>query len=134
MQAVFADSFYLFALGNRNDPSHVKAVAFCRDYTGRLVTSAFVLLEFADGCATLPQHRAIVRQAIDELRNNPNVVIHPCSDQLYQAGWSLYVQRPDKEWSLTDCTSFAVMQSEGITDALTGDHHFEQAGFLALLR
>ena len=40
----------------------------------------------------------------------------------------------DKEWSLTDCTSFVVMQEEGLTDALTTDHHFEQAGFTVLLR
>ena len=109
-------------------------MAFSRDYTGRLVTSAFVLLEFADGCDTLPHRRAIVRQAIDELRNNSNVVIHPCTDELFQEGWSLYEQRPDKEWSLTDCISFVVMQSQRITEALTGDRHFEQAGFSALLR
>ncbi len=42
--------------------------------------------------------------------------------------------RPDKDWSLTDCISFVVMEEHGITDALTGDHHFEQAGFRALLK
>jgi predicted nucleic acid-binding protein len=134
MQAVFADSFYFFALVNSNDPAHIKAVAVSRDYTGRLVTSAFVLVEFADGCATLPHRRAIVAQAVDELCNNSNVVVHPCTDQLFQAGWRLYQQRPDKEWSLTDCISFVVMQREGITEALTGDRHFEQAGFSVLLR
>jgi hypothetical protein len=47
---------------------------------------------------------------------------------------SLYLQRRDKDWSLTDCISFAAMQEEGLTEALTGDHHFEQAGFTVLLR
>ena len=46
---------------------------------------------------------------------------------------SLYSRRPDKEWSLTDCISFVVMSDEGLTEALTGDHHFEQAGFTPLL-
>jgi predicted nucleic acid-binding protein len=46
----------------------------------------------------------------------------------------LYRSRHDKEWSLTDCVSFVVMQDEGISDALTGDKHFEQAGFNALLK
>jgi predicted nucleic acid-binding protein len=50
------------------------------------------------------------------------------------AGVDLYRRRPDKAWSLTDCISFVVMQREGITEALTGDQHFEQAGFVALLK
>ena len=49
-------------------------------------------------------------------------------------GVDFFEQRSDKEWSLTDCLSFLVMRDEGITQALTGDHHFEQAGFTALLK
>jgi predicted nucleic acid-binding protein len=47
---------------------------------------------------------------------------------------ALYDQRPDKSWSLTDCISFQIMEDRGISAALTGDHHFEQAGFVALLQ
>lgn len=65
---------------------------------------------------------------------NPNARIEPCSDQLLQEGIDLYDQRPDKDWSLTDCISFVVMRKQSITEALTGDHHFEQAGFVALLK
>jgi len=68
------------------------------------------------------------------VRSNPDIVILPCTDQLLNEGISLYAQRSDKEWTLTDCISFVVLQREGITEALTGDHHFEQAGFLALLK
>jgi hypothetical protein len=46
----------------------------------------------------------------------------------------LYAERPDKGWSLTDCIFFVVMRQQGIIQALTGDHHFEQAGFSALLK
>lgn len=49
---------------------------------------------------------------------------------VFDRRFDLYSQRPDKGWSLTDCISFVVMIDRG----LTGDHHFEQAGFLALLR
>ena len=51
----------------------------------------------------------------------------------FERGLQLYEQRPDKDWPLTDCISFAVMKEEKLTDALTGDHHFTQAGFKALL-
>ena len=53
---------------------------------------------------------------------------------IYQDGYDLFAARPDKDWSLTDCISFVVMKDRGITEALTGAHHFEQAGFVALLR
>jgi uncharacterized protein len=56
------------------------------------------------------------------------------SSELLKRGLALYDGRPDKEWQLSDCISFVVMEDEGITDALTGDRHFEQAGFQALLK
>ncbi len=67
-------------------------------------------------------------------RNDPEVTIAPPSEELFAAGVDLYSRRPDKEWSLTDCISFIVMQEEGISDALTGDRHFEQAGYRTLLK
>jgi hypothetical protein len=55
------------------------------------------------------------------------------SDDTWDKGVELYDSRVDKRWSLTDCISFVVMKDEGISDALTGDHRFVQAGFNALL-
>jgi predicted nucleic acid-binding protein len=54
--------------------------------------------------------------------------------QLREQAMQLHRQRLDKHWSLTDCVSFVVMQERGIHQALAHDHHFEQAGFEALLR
>lgn len=65
---------------------------------------------------------------------DPAVRIVPAGRSLMSRGWELYSQRLDKEWSLTDCISFVIMEDRGIKDALTGDHHFEQAGFRALLK
>ncbi|MCY2987324.1 MAG: PIN domain-containing protein [Planctomycetota bacterium] len=134
MTTVFADTFYFFALGNRHDSAHHKVVTFSRNYTGQLLTTGFVLTELADGCAGSAHRRAVAVQAVRELRNNSAVIIVPCSQELFYEGLDLFEQRPDKEWSLTDCISFVVMQRQGISEALTGDKHFEQAGFVALLR
>jgi uncharacterized protein len=60
--------------------------------------------------------------------------IIPASQELFDRGVELFRQRADKDRALTDCISFGVMQEEGITDGLTGDRHFEQAGFRALLK
>jgi predicted nucleic acid-binding protein len=51
----------------------------------------------------------------------------------FDRGLERFARRPDKEWSFTDCISFVVMEDKGLTDALTADHHFEQAGFTILL-
>ena len=56
------------------------------------------------------------------------------NDELFEQGVGLYDERHDKQWSLTDCISFVVMKQRNLQDALTGDHHYEQAGFTALLK
>lgn len=76
----------------------------------------------------------MVVEFIENLRDDPAVRIVPSGRRLAERGWDLYRRRLDKEWSLTDSISFVVMEDRGITDALTGDRHFEQAGFRALLR
>ena len=68
------------------------------------------------------------------MRDDNHVTIVPPDDALFHRGVEFYAQRPDKDWSLTDCISFVVMEERGIREALTGDHHFEQAGFAALLK
>ncbi len=60
--------------------------------------------------------------------------IIPASTALMEEGISLFESRTDKRWGLTDCISFEVMRENGVVDALSADHHFEQAGFRALLR
>jgi len=133
MRTVFADSFYFFALENDQDPAHAKAVAFLQAYRGRLLTTGWVLTEVGDGFSHAANRPAFLL-TIDALRAEPNVRIIACSDELLDAGIELFRQRPDKDWSLTDCISLVVMTREGVTEALTGDRHFEQAGFVALLK
>ncbi len=134
MMVVFADSFYFFALANPNDPANGKAVQFTGAYTGDVVTTGWILTEMGDGFAKPVQRRSVFLQVVDELSKSSKVRIVPLSEGLQTQGVALYSARPDKEWSLTDCISFVVMQHEGITEALTGDRHFEQAGFVALLK
>jgi predicted nucleic acid-binding protein len=71
---------------------------------------------------------------LDSLETDPRVEIIPLSEQLYTRASQLYRERPDKEWALTVCVSFVVMEDRGINEALTTDEHFQQAGFQALTR
>ncbi|MBI2804743.1 MAG: type II toxin-antitoxin system VapC family toxin [Planctomycetes bacterium] len=134
MRAVFADTFYFLALLNNTDQGHQKAVDLTNRHVGRMTTTGWVLTELADALAWTQTGRNQFARTLEKLKADPNIQVIPCDDALFQDGVDLYVRRPDKEWSLTDCISFVVMTREGITNALTGDRHFEQAGFVALLK
>lgn len=131
MNVVFADTFYFFALLNPRDEAHALAVEWSDTYEGRLVTGEWILLELADGLAST-RHRTTFNRLRLRLATNENYQVLPLDAATFEAGVRLYDERPDKEWSLTDCLSFVAMEGGGIKDALTGDHHFEQAGFRAL--
>ena len=53
--------------------------------------------------------------------------------ELLDRAVELFRSRADKNWPLTDCVSFVVMHDHKLTEALSADRHFEQAGFKALL-
>jgi predicted nucleic acid-binding protein len=132
MNRVFADTYYFFALLNRNDEAHDRAVEFS-NAVDELVTTEWVLTELADGLAN-SRRRDMFSKTRREMLADEYVDVVPLDMGIYEKGIQLYENRGDKEWSLTDCISFVVMARESITDALTGDHHFEQAGFVALLK
>lgn len=71
---------------------------------------------------------------IESLKASPYVHIAHVDPELDHGAWHLFAERPDKEWSLVDCASFVVMRQRGISEALTTDHHFEQVGFVRLLK
>ncbi len=133
MTAVFADAFYYFALLNPKDAAHQKATHFAKHVSRNLLTTEWVLTEVGDGLSQWPRGRLAFVRLYAELVARPDVRIVPFSAELFAAGLELYAQRPDKEWSLTDCISFVVMTRDGVSEALTGDKHFEQAGFHKLL-
>ena len=81
-----------------------------------------------------PRSRETYTRFVEHIGSRDRARVVPASDGLFQAGMQLFASRNDKEWSLTDCTSFIVMEQEKIRDALTADHHFEQADFTRLLR
>ena len=133
MKSLFADTFYFIALLNSGDEAHAAVDQFAADNTLSLVTTAWILTELADGLAST-DGRAVFRQLLDDLEGDARVELVLPDEELWRRGVQLYDGRDDKGWSLTDCISFVVMNDRKITEALTGDHHFEQAGFVALLR
>jgi len=133
MKTLFADTFFFFAFLNANDSAHEQTEAYFENFDGQLVTTEWVLTELADGMAAPGDRQAFV-EFHKALRSDPAVTIVASDPGLFAAGIELYSTRKDKDWTLTDCISFVVMKRESLNEALTGDRHFEQAGFNTLLR
>lgn len=133
MSTVFADTYYFVGFTSQNDAAHAACVDFSKLFHGKMVTTEWVLVEYADAMSATKQH-GVVGRYVQALSRHPNIEVIPFSRKLFDQGLGLYISRPDQGWSLTDCLSFVAMREHGLTDALTGDHHFEQAGFRALLR
>ena len=131
---IFLDSAFAIALSSETDSFHEKAVQLSEELDGViLVTTRAILLEIGNALSKRPFRKASVA-LLRSLETDESVVIVPLSEELYQKGMTLFVKRADKEWGLIDCISFIVMQEHEITEALTTDNHFQQAGFHALMR
>jgi predicted nucleic acid-binding protein len=129
---IFADTFYFVGLLNRRDQSHARCVSFARTFQGLAVTTGYVLVELADALSS-PVTRIQTAAFIAQVQTRPEVRVIPTTEELFQRGLKRYRERADKEWSLTDCISFVVMEDLDLSEAATGDQHFVQAGFRVLL-
>lgn len=133
MNWVFADTNFYIALLRPEDVLHDRCALFDQNFKGHFLTSEFVLLDLGNWLAD-PHNRPVFIETCRLLRAHPTTTILPASKEWFDRGMILYGQRADKPWSLTDCISFEMMRVREITHALTADKHFEQAGFIAVLR
>jgi uncharacterized protein len=134
----FVDTSGWAELADRTLLFHIPAVAaFDKVWNqgGRLITTNLILIELT-ALLTSPLRMPKARQIrlVRDLQADSSVEIVFVDAMLESAAWSLWRTRPDKEWSLVDCASFVVMQQRRLTEALSTDHHFEQAGFVRLLK
>lgn len=133
---VFLDTGYTIALSVESDEHHERAVELAEQLEAeqtRLITTRAILLETGNALSK-ERYRQAAIALLDALEEDPSVEIVPLSEGLFAKAFELFRNRTDKEWGLVDCVSFIVMQERGLTEALTPDKHYEQAGFRALLR
>lgn len=134
MRTVFADTGYWVALLNPKDDWHDRAMEASRALgKSRIVTTEMVLDELLAALSKVPVRGMAIR-GVDAIRRNPNTEVVPQTSVQFSEAFDEYRRMVDKEWSLTDCASFLLMKERRLSDALAHDHHFEQAGFTALLR
>lgn len=136
MNEIFLDTAYAIALASVSDAFHGRAMLLAEQIekaNTRLVTTHAVALEIGNALSR-QRYRAAATQLLAALEADPTIEIIPLTEDLYVRGLHLYQQRSDKDWGLTDCVSFIVMRDRGLSDALTTDEHFQQAGYRTLMR
>jgi predicted nucleic acid-binding protein len=133
---VFLDTAFVIASAIESDAFHEKALELLKEIRARgiqMVTTHAIVLEIGNALAG-PRYRRLAITALDSMETDDKVTIIPLTEELLEMGYKLYRSRMDKEWGLVDCVSFVTMKQLGITESLTADLHFKQAGFATLLR
>lgn len=133
MKPVFADTSFFVAICNPRDGLHRMATEVAAGVHREVVTTEFVLLELGNWLSRSGD-RSVFVALVAQLEADPHARVIPADSALFRRGLELYTDRCDKNWSLTDCISFVVMREAKVLEALTADHHFEQAGFAILLK
>jgi predicted nucleic acid-binding protein len=130
------DTTAWLALANKSDALHREAANLHQDLLAsgtQYITTDYVLTEVANGLARPPYRHGVIR-FLDAIFSSKRVTIVYVDRDRFKRGWQLYTKRPDKDWGLTDCISFTLMDDERIREAFTVDHHFQQAGYRRLLK
>lgn len=133
MKTIFVDTSFYVAMLSARDGLHHKALEFLRGYDGCTITTEQVLTETGNWSAGTGNRIAFL-ELLEAMRADATATVAWSERAVFESGLRLYAARRDKEWSLTDCISFVVMKEHRLSEALTADRHFEQAGFKALLR
>ena len=138
MNEVFADTSGWASFFLEDDPHHAKAYSLIEQWKQRNVqdvTTNYVLSELIVLLSgSRGQQRSVVLNFIETIRSDDRVEIVHVDELLDEKAWQLLADRSDKEWSLVDAVSFIVMEERNLSEAFTADHHFEQAGFVRLLK
>jgi predicted nucleic acid-binding protein len=130
----FADTSFGIALARKRDQYHQRAMdwyQFILRNNSRLVTTEAVLWEWLNAFSDTST-RALAAEGYRRTHADPRIEVVAFQPELIAASVELYRTRGDKDWSLTDCLSFAVMTQRGLIEALTTDKHFEQAKLIPL--
>jgi predicted nucleic acid-binding protein len=138
MADLFADTSGWGHLLDSRQPFHAQAAHIyhaARQQGQKVITTNYVLLEIvALFTSPLRIPRSSLVALLDGVKSSPYIEVVHVDAALDAEAWQLLRSRADKEWSLVDCASFVLMKRRGILEALTSDHHFEQAGFVRLLK
>ena len=130
---IFVDTLFIVALINKRDQYHQKALQLSEQYKNHpLITTDAVFLEFGNALSSNYKNEAA--KLIEQFLASDEIDVIRLTPELFDESLRLYKKHQDKSWGLVDCFSFVVMNQHKISQALTFDQHFIQAGFQALIK
>ena len=131
MKPLFVDTSAWFAVVARRDRDHPACQQFLMRNRRPLLTSDYIVDETATLIQARIDHSTAVR-FLDRIQASRLVQVLYLESRYIDEALALFRKRPDKGWSVTDCTSFVTMQLKQIDTAFALDDHFRQAGFQVL--
>ena len=136
MRVVFADTGYWIATLDPGDGLHEKAQVVTEQMRPmQILTTDMVLVELLTSMSRRGEYnRRLAAETVRALMTSPDVEVVEQTRAQFEAAVARYAFRLDQQWSVTDCASFLLMEERYVKEALAYDRHFEQAGFVALLR
>ena len=130
MAQVLVDTSAVYALVDRDDAFHRKAVAILRSMPGGGLTPLLTNFIVAESHALLLSRMGAAMARRWLLSQAWQVEAVQARDE--DAARDIVRRYTDKTFSYTDATSFAVMVRTGIGSAFGCDPHFQQYGFKLL--
>lgn len=137
MDSLFVDTSGWIEIFGKNEPLHDKATkifAQALKARRRIITTNYIINEYlgTDG-KRCHLSREDLLNTVDRIIHSPDIEVVHIGEKSHSIAILFLRKRLDKQWSLVDATSFNLMNERGIREALTTDHHFEQAKFIKLL-
>jgi uncharacterized protein len=129
---IFVDTGAWFALATPSDVDHERAKAFLDSFSAPLLTSDYIVDELLTLFAVRRQKPKGIEWRHEVLESAGTELVR-VTEEDFKNALRLYEDFADKEWSFTDCTSYALMQRLEITQAFAFDQHFRQFGTVTVM-
>jgi hypothetical protein len=136
MNSIFVDTSALIAIGNARDQYHNQAKTILKELIltkRQFITTNAVILELTNAFSAV-RYKPLAIRLIELVKTSEDWQIITIDELLMDKGIEKFKQVTDKDWGLVDCISMIIAKDLGITEIFTNDHHFEQAGFINLLK
>lgn len=127
------DTSGLYSYFDKDDSFHITAVGYF-DAANSMLDNDYVLAEFIPLCRVRGLNREKTLAFVEEILLSPLIEKIWTNERHYLTALNLLKTRPDKNYSLCDAASFILMREYEVIEALTTDKHFEQEGFVRLLK